>query len=292
MNTYQYRCIVSGICSPAATSNNAILTVYTPASVTGQPVNATICEASNTNFTVTAAGSGITYQWQVSTGGGPFNNISGATAATLPINAAVVGQNGNQYRVVVTGNCGTITSSSASLTVNPRPSFTLVNIPASLCLSDTARTLNATLGGGTWSGSGISGNTFVPGAAGLGTQAVTYTVTNGFGCSFQQSASIQVNECPERHRSLDSKDAVIIYPNPNNGKFRIKMNSDLYNKLGVKIYGTDGKYLGTQEFSGLFFGSDIQINLTQLESGMYLLYLYNDSGGKLVFKAHQVIIAR
>ena len=45
MNGYTYRCVVSGTCSPSATSNGtATLTVNSPPAITGQPASpATVC---------------------------------------------------------------------------------------------------------------------------------------------------------------------------------------------------------------------------------------------------------
>jgi hypothetical protein len=68
---------------------------------------------------VTATGSGLTYQWQLSTNGGTtWSNISGATGASYTTAALTAGFNGNRYRVVLNGNCTTnLNSTGALLTV-------------------------------------------------------------------------------------------------------------------------------------------------------------------------------
>ena len=51
MNGYQYRCVISGTCSPSATTNAVTLTVNTQPAINTQPVNlTTVCETSNTSF--------------------------------------------------------------------------------------------------------------------------------------------------------------------------------------------------------------------------------------------------
>ena len=78
-----------------------------------------MCGGGNT-FSVTGSGTGISYQWQVSTAAVPaFTNIPGANAATYTVSGATAGMNGNQYRCVVTGTCSapTATSNAAILTV-------------------------------------------------------------------------------------------------------------------------------------------------------------------------------
>jgi hypothetical protein len=118
MNANQYRVIVSGQCN-SSTSAAAILTVNSSPSISTQPQNATICAGSNNTFSVAATGTGLLYQWQLSTnGGGIFNDIAGATATSYAVNAATVGMSGYQYRVVINGTCTPpATSTAATLTV-------------------------------------------------------------------------------------------------------------------------------------------------------------------------------
>src|SRR3989475_4716187 len=62
-----------------------------------------------------------TVQWQVSTSGGAFSNVSGATSTTLSFTTAS-SQNGNQYQAVFTNSAGSATTTAATLTVNsPTP---------------------------------------------------------------------------------------------------------------------------------------------------------------------------
>ena len=120
MNNYRYRCQLSNpICPTPGISNGAILTVNTLPAVSSSPSDATICVGSSNTFTVIATGTGITYQWQVSTDGGVnWTNIAGATSASYTLSGAVIGQNNNRYRCVVTGTCAPpATSTAAILTV-------------------------------------------------------------------------------------------------------------------------------------------------------------------------------
>ena len=118
---YRYRAVVSGTCAPAATSTSATLTEQKNPVVSVPPSNSTICESNNTTFSVTATGTGLTYQWQESTGG-PFANVSnggvysGVTTSTLTLTGVTSGMTGNQYRVVITGTCAPTTSAAGTLT--------------------------------------------------------------------------------------------------------------------------------------------------------------------------------
>jgi len=64
LNNKQYRCIVTGDCTPYVTSSAATLTVNTSPVVT-DPVATIACAGSSTTFSVIATGSGtLSYQWQ------------------------------------------------------------------------------------------------------------------------------------------------------------------------------------------------------------------------------------
>ncbi len=58
-----YTVVITGTCGNI-TSNAATLTVNTAPAITGQPVAATQCTGTNVTFTVTATGTGLTYQWR------------------------------------------------------------------------------------------------------------------------------------------------------------------------------------------------------------------------------------
>ncbi len=147
MNGYRYRAQLSNsTCTSPGTSNAAILTVNTLPSVTSHPNNSTICLGSNTSFTVAGAGTGIGYQWQLSTdGGGTWNNVanggvySGATTATLTITGATAGLNNNRYRAVVSGTCPPAANSTGAIltVVNP---VAITAHPANQILCSTGNT--------------------------------------------------------------------------------------------------------------------------------------------------------
>ena len=291
MNGYQYRCVV-GSCGGDINSNAATLTISVPVSVTTQPANITVCQGAAASFTAGTTGSVISYQWQLSTDGGViYNNIAGATTNTFSLATTVVPQNGYRFRVIVTGSCGPVNSNAAILTVNPLPVFTLNNLPQTLCLSDQPVLLSASVGGGVWSGTGVSGSMFNPSAAGIGSRIVTYTVTN-LGCSTSVSSAIQVNECSDRHVPLNRFPAIYLGPNPtSNGRFNIWINTDLYTKLGMKVFNSQGALVKATEFNGIGYGSVIPVDLSNMPSGTYHLYLYNNEGA-FISRGASVIVVR
>jgi hypothetical protein len=139
MNNYRYRCQLSnGICPNPGISNGAILTVNTLPAVSSSPTDVTICVGSNNTFSVTATGTAITYQWQLSTdGGATYNPIAGATSSTYTVSAVTIGMNGNRYRCVVSGTCTpAVTSSAAILTVIAPVSITTQPVNRAVCVGN------------------------------------------------------------------------------------------------------------------------------------------------------------
>lgn len=150
----EYRCVVTGDCSPVAISNTAMLTIETPPAVTMNPVNGVICAGADTSFAVTATGAGLMYQWQMNdnisgwvniTNGGIYSN---ATTNKLMITAASAAVNGYRYRCVISGNCqAPATSASATLTINTAPG--VVTNPANMATCPGANATFSTSATGT-----------------------------------------------------------------------------------------------------------------------------------------------
>ena len=133
----------------------------TPPSITTQPSPQSVCVGSSASFI--AAASAGTYQWQVSTDGVNWNNISGATSATYTIPAVTAIQNGYLYHAVAGTQCANATTSNALLTVTTAPAVTAQPAAISGCTGSTVSFTAAgsgssltyqwqvsTDGGGTW----------------------------------------------------------------------------------------------------------------------------------------------
>lgn len=180
MNNNRYRVIVTNTCPSSVTSDAAILTTNTPASISAQPTDLSVCVGATASFSVTASGSSNTYQWQVSTDGGTtFTNINGATTTTLNLGAVNVTFNGNRYRVVISSCSPTpLNSSSVILNVSNQASISAQPTNTPSCTGSSATfSVNATGSALTyqWQISTDGGSTFtnINGAI-----ASTYVINN------------------------------------------------------------------------------------------------------------------
>ena len=99
------------------TSNNASLAVLEAPAITVQPTAPSAITAGQTaTFSVTATGTGVTYQWKKN--GVNITGGSGATTNTYTTPAMGYAGNGAEYSVEVRNGVGKVTSNSARLTVN------------------------------------------------------------------------------------------------------------------------------------------------------------------------------
>jgi hypothetical protein len=170
-------------------AGNGYVKIILPLSIaiTSQPSGTTACSGASATFSVTATGPSISYQWQVNSGSG-WSNISGANSSSYSFTAST-GDNGNQFKCVMTGACSSsATSNAATLTVNSAPAVTCAgNVTAAASTGACSATVSYGAATATGTSPSISysqnsGTTFS-----VGVTTVTATATNSCGsnsCSF------------------------------------------------------------------------------------------------------------
>ncbi len=196
--------VSNGSCN--ATSSAVIITIGSAPGINSQMSSASICSGANASFSFAASGSGISYQWYVSTGSGfvALTNggvYSGATTATLSITGAPSSMSGYLYHCVVSGTCSpAATTASVSLYVNALSSATVTSVGSTYMCTGMSDTLLANTGSGysyQWmlNGVNIAGATDSVYIAGTpGTYSVQITLS---GCSVVSSGiAITVNPLP------------------------------------------------------------------------------------------------
>ena len=167
-----YDCVVSVAGGCATNSARVALSTNVPPSVTN-PSDASTCTSGSAAFTVTSDGTGASRQWQISTDNGSnWNDLPGEAGTSFITNAPPVDANGNKFRCVVTGTCGAVTSSVATLTVAAvvAPSVLVSASPGTTICAGTTVIFSATpVNGGPspaylWTTNGVP-DTSVPGGS-------------------------------------------------------------------------------------------------------------------------------
>ena len=94
--------------------------------------------------------------------------------------------------MTVTDAYGCSATDNVMITVIPLPTVTLDPIP-DVCVNDASFTLTGgNPVGGTYSGPGVSAGIFDPSVAGSGIHNITYTYTDGSGCTNTASQTVTV----------------------------------------------------------------------------------------------------
>src|SRR5207247_7689779 len=105
-----YSVIVSGACGNPVT-NSASLTVNQNVSVSSAPVSLIRCQGASASFSVSATGTGLSYQWY------KFGTaLTSQTNSSLTLNNVSTSDTAI-YRVIIIGVCCSPVTNSASLTV-------------------------------------------------------------------------------------------------------------------------------------------------------------------------------
>lgn len=128
---HQYRAQILDGSGRVVLMSSAVTVHVTPATVApavaGQPTDLHVVVGQVPRFTVTATGTTLRYQWQVSTDGMTWIDVAGASSETLELPAATLTDSGRLYRVQIQNASGTATSRAVTLGVQPapqRPRFT------------------------------------------------------------------------------------------------------------------------------------------------------------------------
>ncbi len=292
MNDYRYRVVVSGTCAPAAISAAATLTVISPVVINtgGQPANVETCSGSNATFSVTGTSTQtIIYQWQVSTDGVNWTNITGANGPSYTVTNSAVLMNNNRYRVQLSNaTCSVPTiSSAATLTVRQLPTIGLTAAPLTSLLPGQTTTLTATPSastGGTlstsWYRDGTAfantGNTYVADVTKLGSYQVKIQ-------EMFSSGLICFNESPIVIISATVSTRLFIFPSPNDGRFTVSYYNTggagtsrsitIYDSKGAKVYNAKFPVIGPYTL--------LSIDLRPAQRGVYYVVVGDATGKKL-----------
>jgi hypothetical protein len=178
----------------------------------------------------------------------------------------------------VTNSAGTNTSTLTNyITVNALPvvSITSSAVNNVVCINDGTIQLNVSPANTIVAGVGVSGTTFNPSIAGLGSQTLTATFTDVNGCVGTSTLTLSVEDCA----SIDNLvyNGVKVLPNPNNGQFIV---TGLEIGQELKVFDMNGKVVLSQTI----VTNTQMIEMEHVSSGLfYLQTVKNGKMGQLKF---------
>jgi gliding motility-associated-like protein len=146
--------------------------------------------------------SSVTFEW---------DNVTGALSYSLSINGGAMTDMGNvttftvdnlaegetvsiELMAVGSTNCGNSEIATLSCTTGACPpiDFVVTGLDEGYCLTDSATDLSVEPSGGTWSGDGISNDTFSPNTAGIGDHVLTYSYSIN-GCDYTETQTVNIS---------------------------------------------------------------------------------------------------
>lgn len=205
----------------------------------------------------------------IPTGGGGTFAGDGVTGNQFDPSLSDTGVISVTYTVTdgMTG-CSSSTTEFTTVFASPEPLFTMPDV---ICIDDLPVNLTGTPTGGTFTGTGVNGNTFDPSLSGLGTFALQYFVTNSNNCTASATDTVLVDACAGIAENQFS--SAVIFPNPAHGIFQIhsecgKYTAVILNALGESVYKEDVPTNNTT------------INITKLPAGCYFVQIV--SQGKII----------
>ena len=161
---------------------------------------------------------------------------------------------------------------TATATVTAGPAVSVTGLATSYTTVDPVVTLTGNPSGGTFSGPGISGNTFNPSLAGVGTHTINYTYTDINGCVGTTDLTTEVTLGVSILNGLFSTEPTV-YPNPHNGTYTLSFALGKTHGVKLNVYTLTGQVIMARDL-GMFAGSyNAQFDMRGTAKGIYLLEL-------------------
>lgn len=225
-----------------------------------------LCLGSCTDLNINTSGGtpGYSYLWMPGNLTSVSPNICPAQTTTYTCKVTDANACEQNSMVTVTINHLPIVTASAA------DSLTFINVNTDL--------LTGTPAGGTFSGTGVSGNNFNPSVAGIGIWPITYTFITEKGCTSTSTINITVNVLTSATSSGVEDSEIEVYPNPNFGIFTFNLKNK-NSETKIKVYDVLGNCLFEKVSTK---SSKENIDLTGQPKGVYNLEI--ESEGKIAMK--------
>jgi hypothetical protein len=204
-----------------------------------------------------AGNAGSTFTWS----NGPSSQTNNVTASAT-------------YSVVVTNADNCSSTDTVVVTINQVPTVTFSLTDDTLCVGEAAQTLSGLPAGGTFAGTGVTGSTFTPSAAGAGSYVITYSYTDNNGCSNSATDNMVVDLCVGVEE-VAGNISVNIYPNPSTGIFYLDLASVNNRIVNVRVYSANGALVTENNF--VADTAVRELNLSNYAQGVYVVKVTSDN---------------
>lgn len=307
-----YRCVVAGTCPTTLTSPNSNITILNAIKIFGLTPSDTTCEGNPFQMSITASGSGLTYQWQVADSNNVYKNLqeippySGVYTSTLNISALSMAMTKHKYRVDMSclSSCTVNTplaSSDIDLTVNAapdiNPSSQNVNVGSNAMFMATTTADSSLITGYQWQvdlHDGLNFRTLNDNETYSGTSSSMLMVNNAamsmYGASYRciiwgicdgdpaysKTATLTVTD-PAGIVKTEKGHMLSLYPNPANDMITISSSKNLAGS-NLRIIDNLGRILSETQIGINGNVEKYSVNVNTLPAGLYHIQVTNNNG--------------
>lgn len=235
-----------------------------------------VCDGSTNTYSVALVSEATSYTWTL-----PTDWLGASTTEAIDATISVSGT----ISVTANNSCGSSSAVTKSVTVNPIPqvSFNITTGPVCSNLNPTISLNSGTPTGGTYSGSGVTGNTFDASALSAGSYVLTYLFTTDQGCTASDTAAIEVSVCTSVEKEVVQQ--VLLYPNPFTNAITITVNNAV-GKCTVVLMDAIGNKISSKDVEEGKLSTSF--NTQFLESGVYFVGVFADGKSIAVQKLFRV----
>ena len=207
------------------------------------------------------------------------------TGSILATDSASLSNETYYFATQTINNCESIDRFKVQAIINPLPQVSLQPItPVCYTTAGYALTGGSPVNG-TYSGNNVINDTLYATAPNT-TETITYTITDSNNCTNSTSAFIDIEICTTTETANSTQSDIQLFPNPNNGIFNIALKNKNTDQLHIKLYDIHGQIIFNKQEYNIPANSTKQIQLNDLQKGIYLLELKTEYG----IQTHKVVI--
>lgn len=220
-----------------------------------------------TQATVTTPPHFSSYQWS-----GPSNFSS--TLSTITTSASGV------YTLNITpvGTCSTITK-YINIGVYPAPSVSIATSKSVMCKGEQVKITASGLTTYSWN---VPGSTATITVSPLNTATYNVSGVDANGCSGSASVTQSVTACTSLTERPKGDTTIKIYPNPNDGEFKVEMESTLQ-EASAEIRNSFGQLIRSFQLTDNL----TRLNIRGVQPGLYFIAVKN--GSRVVYNSRLAI---
>lgn len=235
-------------------SSDAFLAKFCDIPLQPSPIigNSQSCSLNNETYSVISVSGATGYSWIKPTGW--LGTSSTNSISVIPLTSGILSVSANNA-------CGVSPTQTINIIVKPSPTVSVISSSVIICEGESSTLTVSGAASYTWD-SGINNNAII--VSPILTTNYSVIGSNPNGCSNTKSLTVSVNPCTSLTKNLENNIEINIYPNPNNGLLKVKLES--YENTNLSIYDLFGK----KNLDTPILQSSSTIDISNFASGIYL----------------------